>query len=218
VAHVSASDRRPQLVRAAIDVMRREGVASASTRAIAAELGIAQAMVHYVFGTKDELYAGVIQQVTAEVTAKIRERQPLPHSSSFRDVVESIAQGFWQAVLEDQGAFALLSEMVLYGWRSPSLAPAIADYQRQLDEAFADKFRDAYARTGIAPARPPEDVAHFFFAGVDGLLVHRLALQRDHESYLRCLQDIVDATTALATGEPVPARGNDGAARLLTID
>ncbi|NUP01767.1 MAG: TetR family transcriptional regulator, partial [Nonomuraea sp.] len=47
MAHVSAAERRPQLIRAAIAVMRRDGVAAASTRAIAAELGIAQATVHY---------------------------------------------------------------------------------------------------------------------------------------------------------------------------
>jgi AcrR family transcriptional regulator len=39
----------------AIDLMTREGVAAGSTRAIATELGAAQATVHYTFGTKAEL-------------------------------------------------------------------------------------------------------------------------------------------------------------------
>ncbi|MYT21362.1 TetR family transcriptional regulator, partial [Streptomyces sp. SID7760] len=40
MAHVSAAERRPQLIKAAIDLMTREGVAAGSTRAIAAELGV----------------------------------------------------------------------------------------------------------------------------------------------------------------------------------
>ncbi|GAB2986193.1 hypothetical protein GCM10023080_059700 [Streptomyces pseudoechinosporeus] len=34
MAHVSAAERRPQLIKAAIDLMSREGVAAGSTRAI----------------------------------------------------------------------------------------------------------------------------------------------------------------------------------------
>lgn len=47
------AERRPQLIKAAIDFMTREGVAAGSTRAIAAELGGAQATVHYTFGSRN---------------------------------------------------------------------------------------------------------------------------------------------------------------------
>jgi AcrR family transcriptional regulator len=202
MAHVSAAERRPQLVRAAIDVMVREGVGAASTRAIAAELGIAQAMVHYVFGTKDELYRAVIEQVTADVTARVQEREELPAGSDFRSAVEAIAHGLWRAVGEEMDAFALMSDLVVFGLRLPSLRPLISDYQRQLDAAFADAFRDAVARTGLSPVRPVEDVATFFFAGIDGLLVHRMTRQSDDPAYVRCLEDLIDATTAMAQGSP----------------
>lgn len=59
MTHVPAAERRPQLIRAAIDYMAREGVAAGSTRAIAAELGVAHATVHYTFGTKEGLYRAV---------------------------------------------------------------------------------------------------------------------------------------------------------------
>ncbi len=62
MAHVSAAERRPQLIKAAIDLMTREGVAAGSTRAIAAELGVAQATVHYTFGTKEDLDGANIEQ------------------------------------------------------------------------------------------------------------------------------------------------------------
>jgi AcrR family transcriptional regulator len=210
--HVSAAERRPQLIRAAIDVMLREGVAGASTRAIAAELGIAQAMVHYCFGTKDELHRAVIEQVTADVTAQIVAREPVPEDADFREAVRAIAQGFWRVVVDDPGAFALLSDLVNFGLRSPTLRPMVAEYQQQLDAAMADRIRHAIEVTGVhRPARPPEDVAHFFFAGIDGLLVHRLVRQADEPGYVRCLDDLVEATAALATGRHAAAAGRRGA-------
>jgi AcrR family transcriptional regulator len=72
------------MIRAAIEVMTRDGVAAASTRAIAAELGIAQPMVNYVYGSKDELYRAVIERITAEVTVRVRERAPSPPTATFR--------------------------------------------------------------------------------------------------------------------------------------
>lgn len=74
MAHVSAAERRPQLIKAAIDFMTREGVAAGSTRAIAAELGVAQATVHYTFGTKEGLYLAVMEQLTQDLVAQVGGR------------------------------------------------------------------------------------------------------------------------------------------------
>lgn len=76
MAHVPAAERRPQLIQAAIDLMAREGIAAGSTRAIAAELGVAQATVHYTFGTKKDLYRAVVEQLTAEFIGQVRASAP----------------------------------------------------------------------------------------------------------------------------------------------
>lgn len=70
--HVSVAEPRPQLIKAAIDLMTREGVAAGNTRAIAAELGVAQATVHYTFGTKEDLYRAVMEQLTHDLIAQVQ--------------------------------------------------------------------------------------------------------------------------------------------------
>lgn len=84
MAHVSAAERRPQLIKAAIDFMTREGVAAGSTRAIAAELGVAQATVHYTFGTKEGLYLAVMEQLTEDLVAQVERAAPADGGSRRR--------------------------------------------------------------------------------------------------------------------------------------
>jgi AcrR family transcriptional regulator len=196
------------LVRAAIDVMTRDGVAAASTRAIAAELGIAQAMVHYTYGSKDQLYRAVIEQLTADVSEHVREADPSP-DESLRTAVGMFAERLWQSVLTRPDVHRLLTELFVLGLRTPSLHPTVEDYQRQLDDAFVQRMQRAITRTGTVPARPVEDVARLFAAGLDGLIVQRLA-RRDDEADRRALADLVTVTVALAEGtlpQSAPALG-----------
>jgi AcrR family transcriptional regulator len=196
---VSAADRRPQLIRAAIDVMTRDGVAAASTRAIAAELGIAQATVHYVYGSKDELYRAVIEQLTDDVGEYVRMSDTSSIAPSFRSAVLEFAERLWESVLTRPDVHRLLTEIVIIALRSPGLRPAIADYQRQLDRSFEQWMRRAATRTGTVPALPIPDVSRLFGAGLDGLIVQRLS-RRDDEADQRALVHLVDATVALAEG------------------
>jgi AcrR family transcriptional regulator len=198
VAHVSAADRRPQLISAAIAVMTRDGVAAASTRAIAAEVGIAQAMVHYLYGSKDELYRAVIERLTEDIVAWVPAGTP-PVDRSFHAAVAAVADRLWQGVVARPDMHQLLTELVITGLRSPTLRPAIADYQRRLDEAFEHTFRRAARRSGTTPAQPVGEVSRFFAAGLDGLILQRLS-RRDDEADERGLAHLVDATVALASG------------------
>ncbi|MGW2522407.1 TetR/AcrR family transcriptional regulator [Streptomyces sp. NPDC001617] len=96
MAHVSAAERRPQLIKAAIDLMTREGVAAGSTRAIAAELGVAQATVHYTFGTKEDLYRAVMEQLTHDPVGQVAKWAPT--DSGFEETAASLAAALWRTV------------------------------------------------------------------------------------------------------------------------
>ena len=63
--HIAVDERRQLLVEAAIRVMARDGVAKATTRAIAAEAGMALAAFHYSFRSKQELLENVLEAITS---------------------------------------------------------------------------------------------------------------------------------------------------------
>src|SRR4051812_47723286 len=61
---MSAAQRRELLVEAAIRVMTRDGVARATTRAIAQEADMPLGVFHYAFRSKQELMALVVQTIS----------------------------------------------------------------------------------------------------------------------------------------------------------
>ncbi|WP_326719705.1 TetR/AcrR family transcriptional regulator [Streptomyces sp. NBC_00243] len=205
MAHVSAAERRPQLIKAAIDFMTREGVAAGSTRAIAAELGVAQATVHYTFGTKEGLYRAVMDQLTQDLVAQVE--QAAPTDGGFEETVGALAAALWRTVREQPASHQLLTELMMSALRSPALREALEAHYRGVTEVTARLITEAAERTGRPLAQPVDTIARFFLAGFDGLTMQRLSLP-DEEAERTCLEAFVSAVVAMADGRldlvPVP--------------
>lgn len=206
MAHVSAAERRPQLIKAAIDFMTREGVAAGSTRAIAAELGVAQATVHYTFGTKEGLYLAVMEQLTQDLVAQVEGAAPA--DGGFEETASALAAALWRTVREQPESHQLLTELTMFALRSPALSEALEAHYRGVTEVTARLIIEAAERTGQPLAQPVDAIARFFLAGFDGLTLQHLALP-DEEAERTCLQAFVSAVVAMAGGRlelvPVPA-------------
>ncbi|WP_460072678.1 TetR/AcrR family transcriptional regulator [Streptomyces sp. YKOK-I1] len=207
MAHVSAAERRPQLIKAAIDLMTREGVAAGSTRAIAAELGVAQATVHYTFGTKEDLYRAVMEQLTHDLIAQVERAAPA--DAGFEETVAALAAALWQTLREQPTSHQLLTELSMFALRTPRLEEALKSHYGEVTTATTRLVTQAAERAGHRLAQPAETLARFFLAGFDGLSVQHLSLP-DEEAELTCLQALVSAVVALAGGRlelvPVPTR------------
>ncbi|MFC8822562.1 TetR/AcrR family transcriptional regulator [Streptomyces rochei] len=201
MAHVSAAERRPQLIKAAIDLMTREGVAAGSTRAIAAELGVAQATVHYTFGTKEDLYRAVMDHLTEELIAQVE--RAAPPDAGFEETIAALAGALWRTVREEASSYHLLTELTMLALRTPRLSEARQAHLRGVIEVTTRLLTEAAARAGYRLAQPAETVARFFLAGFDGLTLQRLSAP-DVDSERAGLQALVAATTALAGGQLRP--------------
>ncbi|MGN9761969.1 TetR/AcrR family transcriptional regulator [Streptomyces sp. SD31] len=195
MAHVSAAERRPQLIKAAIDLMSREGVAAGSTRAIAAELGVAQATVHYTFGTKEELYRAVMEQLTQDLVAQVE--QAAPTDAGFEDAIVTLAEALWRTVLEQPASYQLLTELSMFALRTPHLQEALHSHYRGISAVTAKLITEAADRTGHQLAQPAETIARFFLAGFDGLTLQHLSLP-DEEAEGVCLRALISAVLAMA--------------------
>ncbi|MDH6213477.1 TetR/AcrR family transcriptional regulator [Streptomyces pseudovenezuelae] len=197
MAHVSAAERRPQLIKAAIDFMTREGVAAGSTRAIAAELGVAQATVHYTFGTKEGLYRAVMEQLTQDLLAQVE--QAAPADGGFEETLGALAAALWRTVREQPASHQLLTELTMFALRSPALREALDAHYRGVIEVTARLITEAAERTGRPLAQPADTIARFFLAGFDGLTLQHLSTL-DDEAEHTCLQAFVSAAVAMAGG------------------
>ncbi|MEV0223812.1 TetR/AcrR family transcriptional regulator [Streptomyces sp. NPDC050704] len=197
MAHVPAAERRPQLIKAAIDYMAREGVAAGSTRAIAAELGVAQATVHYTFGTKEELYRAVMEQLKQDLIAQVEGAAPT--GAGFEETVGTLAAALWRTVREQPASHQLLMELTMFALRSPALNEALESHNLGATEVTARLVTEAAERTGLTLAQPAETIARFFLAGFDGLMLQHLS-HPDEEAEHACLQAFVSAVVAMAGG------------------
>ncbi|MFF2465068.1 TetR/AcrR family transcriptional regulator [Streptomyces mirabilis] len=197
MAHVPAAERRPQLIKAAIAFMAREGVTAGSTRAIAAELGVAQATVHYIFGTKEGLYRAVMEQLTQDLIAQVERAAPT--DAGFEQTVGALAAALWHTVREQPASHQLLTELSHFALRTPALNEALESHYRRVTEVTARLVSEAAERTGQPLAQPAETIARFFLAGFDGLTMQHLSLP-DEEAEHTCLQAFVSAVVAMADG------------------
>ncbi|MFB6832918.1 TetR/AcrR family transcriptional regulator [Streptomyces hydrogenans] len=203
MAHVPAAERRPQLINAAITLMAREGIAAGSTRAIAAELGVAQTTVHYTFGTKEDLYRAVMEQLTSNLVAQVEGAAP--EGAGFEETIAALAVALWRTVEEGASGYRLLTELAMHALRTPGLGEARAAYYRQVNEVTERIVTEAASRTGFVLAQPADLLARFFLSGFDGLTMQRLYMP-DKPTVEVDLGALVAATLALADGrlDPTP--------------
>jgi AcrR family transcriptional regulator len=197
VAHIPVAERRPQLVQAAIELMAREGVNAGSTRAVAAELGVAQATVHYTFGTKQELYRAVLEELTRSQVAQVK--QAAPAGLGFEETVRTWTDALWQTVRDQRDRYLLLTELTSFALRDPYLHEATTEHTRNITAIVMRLVSEAASSAGLELAVEPEVVARFFLAGFDGLVLYYLTEGDDEPANLQ-MRHLRAATIALATG------------------
>ncbi|MBO2446455.1 TetR/AcrR family transcriptional regulator [Actinomadura barringtoniae] len=194
MAHVPAAERRPQLVQAAIELMAREGLEAGSTRAIAAELGVAQATVHYTFGSKRDLYRAVMEQMTADLVDQVCAAAP--ENLDFESSLRVMAEALWEGMRKQPGRYVLYVELATHAYRNPEMLDVIAAHQKHMHETAAALINELAEQTGRSLRIEATAIARFFLAGFDGLAQNHLTAGETHAA--ADLQRLVEATVALA--------------------
>lgn len=189
---------------AATAVIAREGVAGASTRAIAREAEVPLATLHYVFATKDDVVAGVLEMLIDKAKQSIDQcvHQVLVASpDSTRDlvrIVDELVHTYWSVMQQDLASQRVQYELTLHALRAPQTDNAgRALYGYYLD-ATEGLIREVCERTGETVHASVRDMAHLIVSGIDGILLQSLIVG-DHDQARRSLDNLVGAVVAMAT-------------------
>ena len=188
LARMSAQARREQFVQAAIEVMSREGLERATTRRIAQHAGAPQGAVHYAFRDKNELLAGVVMEVGAQVERVLRDavRPEKGLAAALHDGLHA----YWDHVVGDDGLQLLQYELTVFSRRTPGFEwLAEAQYTRYA-AVVEEVFRAALAHEPDPPEVDLAALSRFTVAAVDGLIIQYEA-RHDAE------QSRVDLATAI---------------------
>ncbi|HWS36284.1 MAG TPA: TetR/AcrR family transcriptional regulator [Actinoplanes sp.] len=199
--HISADVRREQLTAAALRVMKRDGIAAATTRAICTEAGMAQSTFHYCFRSKQELYTALLS-TDINVTLDAGNWPSVDPTAGAADNVRLLLRAYWSAVESDATTHLVLSELVNLAQREPELSGLPAwQHQAYLDKATALTERFA-AEAGLVLTIGTRQFAELVVAALNGVGSAWLS-HRDNRTALETLDNF--ATLLAGLTEPLPA-------------
>ncbi len=209
---LSSEARRAALVRAAVRVIAREGLAAATTRAIAAEAGMPLASFHYAFHSRDEMIRELVAFVVADERLAILAS--LRAGSDARSAIRAGLQAYFDLVVSEPGREQAMFELFHYALRTPELG----DLPRLQYESYHRVVTEVLLAGALAAdiewSLPVEDLARLAVTLTDGLTLSWLA-DRDDTAAARLMDSMADALGAFArpsashghaASEPCPPR------------
>jgi TetR/AcrR family transcriptional regulator, regulator of biofilm formation and stress response len=170
--YLPASERRSEIVQAAIELISREGLAAATTRKIANEAGVSLSTLHYSFGSKDALVGAVIEAITAEIGTVARSG--VTTDAGLAATIEGAVKAFWSLVEETPGLQTMQYELTIGALRAGEHELARSQYAAYVAVA-EELFATAAEEAGEQPAIPVHELARFVVAGLDGLILQHLS-------------------------------------------
>ncbi|MGH1549044.1 TetR/AcrR family transcriptional regulator [Leifsonia poae] len=207
MTRIPVADRRTALVQAALRVVARDGVAAATTRRIVAEAGMPLASFHYVFASRDELMAELIE---AAVAGEQRDLDPVlagvpdAEAAALRDELRAGLQHYFDGVRADPDREKAMLELTQWALREPGFEPLARRQYARYHELAAHAAAEAARLTGSTWVRPLDEVARILIAFTDGLTVGWL-VTRDDAAAAATMDVAADALAALATPASVDA-------------
>ena len=174
------------------------GQAGITTRRLAAEAAANQGLVHYYFGSLDELFVQVLERFTDRLIARQREMYAgdVPFIEKWRT-----AWGFQEDDLEVDYS-KIWMELQAVSWNRPDLLPRIARVNEEWRGVLREAFTDAAREYGLDESEFPVDaLVSLMMTFGQGFALERLeGIAEGHAQLLgwieRWLQSLEERKTA----------------------
>jgi AcrR family transcriptional regulator len=170
----SQAATRAALLDAGASVFIERGFAGASVERIAEAAGYTRGAFYSNFGSKEELFAELLQQRVYARYAEMAERQ-VP--TTLRAAGEQLAE--IQADREGRWLFRLWLELLAHSGRDGEFRKIAAGFWKGNRSRTADLLRRQYEAAGEAPPAPPEHLATAMIAVDIGLALQHFVDERE---------------------------------------
>jgi AcrR family transcriptional regulator len=191
----SGEATRRRIVEAALTVLKQEGFAGATSRAIARIGGFNQALIFYHFGSLDQLLLAALDQTTADRLGRYRQ------AVAGADTLPALLAVARRLYAEDRagGHITVVSQMVAGSIGRSELAPAVLERMEPWVDLSEDALAKVLAPLGLAELVPIRDLAQAvvtFYLGAN-LLTHLDPKGSATVRLLRRLEELVPVLFAL---------------------
>ena len=182
MTRMSAGDRRELLVEAAIRVMTRDGVAKATTRAIAAEADMPLGVFHYAFRSKQELMTMVTETIARQSKAEIDAAVLGDEPPELLDLVFAGLCAYFDHVVHHPHEHLVTYELTTNALRDPELLEVGKrqyDYYLEQNAALLEAVAELM---GFEYTEPLPIINRYVFSVMDGLALNWLAKGEEDEA------------------------------------
>ena len=170
------------------------GYGGITTRGLAAEAGANQGLVHYYFGSMDELLVQVLERFTARLISRQREMYAgdAPFIEKWR-----AAWAFQEEDLE-AGYSKIWMELQALSWNAPALRPRVERINGEWRAVLREAFVRAAADYGVSEEQfPVEAMVAMMMTFGQGFALERLAgIDTGHAELLRWIESWLVALEA----------------------
>jgi len=181
----SPTDPRTKLLDAAERLLVDVGHSAVTTRLVSKQAGLNQGLVHYYYGSMEELFLAVLERFTARLI--IRQRAMYAADTTFL-VKWRKAMGFLEEDLA-AGYPKIWLELQAMGWSRPAMRTRLAAVHDEWIKVLTEAFTLAMKHYGIANGALPVDAMVALVATFnEGIMLERLSgISRGHASLLRSI-------------------------------
>jgi len=160
-----------------VDAMRASvaarGIAGSTFDHVAREAGVSRGLLHYYFGTKEQLLVEVVRRECDVRNGRLEEA--IAGADTAEGVLDALVRSFEDFLGEGPTMVAMFYEMLTLAQRNDEIATELAELGRRTRSHLADALR-AKGEAGILRLRAePDAVAALLFALADGVTVRRLS-------------------------------------------
>jgi AcrR family transcriptional regulator len=174
------------LLNAAESLLIEVGHAGISVRKLAERAGVNHGLVHYYFGSMEDLLLKVVERFTAGLVERQRAMyaQSIPFIEKWRQAMRFLDED------SRSGYQKIWFELQALGWNDERVRARLQDVHRQWVEVVAPAFERGLAELGVdAGLYPARAVASLVITFNEGIMIERLA---GVDSGHRALLDMID--------------------------
>jgi AcrR family transcriptional regulator len=171
-----------------VDAMRlsvaQRGTAGSTFDHVSREAGVSRGLLHYYFGTKEQLLAEAVRRDCELRLERLQRR--LSTAKTAEDFIDLMAQNLRETLSEDPDFVTLIFELFTLSRRNADIAVEYAGLMRRTREQVAGMLAAAQAEGVVRLHAEPEAVAEVLFSLGDGFALRMLTEpSRDFTSTIR---------------------------------
>jgi AcrR family transcriptional regulator len=185
MAPAGASEKRGLATEALLDAAERlliqHGHAGITSRALASEAGVNHGLVHYYFGSMEEVLVQVLERFTERLVA--RQREMYAADLPFLEKWETA----WKYQDQDleSGYSKIWLELQALAWNHPELRERVARVNSEWRAVLTEAFESALEEYGVADRFPARAVVPLVMTFAQGLALERLSgIREGHDAML----------------------------------